>query len=76
MRRELAPFRVNVVDSAGAGDAFRAGIIYGLLHEWTDAESVRFASAVGSLVCTTAPGCVHPPTLEQVLTLLAAPSDA
>jgi sugar/nucleoside kinase (ribokinase family) len=65
-RRELPPFPVQVVDSAGAGDSFRGGLIYGLLHGWSDEHSLRFACAVAALVCTTAPGCVHPPTLEQV----------
>lgn len=70
-RGELPPFPVKVVDSAGAGDSFRGGLIYGLLHGWSDEYSLRFACAVAALVCTTAPGCVHPPTLEQVGDFLA-----
>ncbi|MGD0165782.1 MAG: carbohydrate kinase family protein [Gaiellaceae bacterium] len=65
-RRELAPFPVEIVDSAGAGDSFRGGLVYGLLHGWSDEQTVRFASAVAALVCTTTPGCIHPPSLEQV----------
>ena len=72
VRRELAPFSIDVVDSAGAGDAFRASLIYGLLHDWADDQNLRFASAVAALVCTTAPGCVHPPTLAQVEAFLAS----
>ena len=30
------------------------------------------ASAVAALICTTAPGCVHPPTLAQTLAFLSA----
>ena len=71
-RRELPPFPIEVVDSAGAGDSFRGGLIYGLLRGWSDEASVRFACAVAALICTTAPGCVHPPTLEQVHAFLAA----
>lgn len=71
-RREQPPFQVNVIDSAGAGDSFRGGLIYGLLQGWSDAEAVRFATAVAALICTTAPGCVHPPTLDQVRALLSA----
>lgn len=71
-RREMAPFPVEVVDSAGAGDSFRGGLIYGMLQDWSDDEAVRFACAVAALICTTAPGCVHPPTLEQVHALLGA----
>lgn len=70
--REQPPFPVEVVDSAGAGDSFRGGLIHGLLHGWSDAEAVRFASAVAALICTTAPGCVHPPSLAQVRDFLAA----
>ena len=55
-----------MVDSAGAGDSFRGGLIYGLLRGWSDEHTLRFAGAVAALVCTTAPGCVHPPTLAQV----------
>jgi len=69
-RRELAPFPTEIVDSAGAGDSFRGGLIFGTLKGWSDDERVRFASAVAALVCTTAPGCVNPPSLEQVVALL------
>jgi len=72
--RQLAPVAVEVVDSAGAGDSFRAGLIYGLLQGWADDENVRFASALASLVCTTAPGCVNPPSLQQVRDLLSRSS--
>jgi len=73
-RRELSPIQVEIVDSAGAGDSFRAGLIYGLLQGWSDDELVRFASAMASLVCTTTPGCVNPPTLKQVRELLESSS--
>ncbi len=76
LRHEQVPFPIKVVDSAGAGDAFRAGVVYGLLHDWADAETIRFSNALAALICTTAPGCVHPPTLEQVRTFLAAHTTA
>ncbi len=69
--RELPPFRVTVVDSAGAGDSFRGGVIYGFLQGWPAEETVRFSMAVAALVCTRAPGCVHPPTLAEVQALLS-----
>jgi len=68
--RVQPPFRVEVVDTAGAGDSFRAGIIYGLLQGWPDAESVRFAAATAALICTRAPGCVNPPSLEEIQRLM------
>jgi sulfofructose kinase len=69
--RTLAPFKVEVVDSAGAGDAFRAALIHGLLENWSDADALRFANAVAALVCRTAPGCVNSPTLAEVEAFLA-----
>jgi sugar/nucleoside kinase (ribokinase family) len=71
-RHELEPFRVKVVDSAGADDSFRAGVLYGMLHGWSAVECVRFACATAALICTRAPGCVHPPALQEVRQLLSA----
>ncbi len=69
-RHEQAPYPVEVVDSAGAGDSFRGGIIYGMLQGWSDAECVRLAAATAALICTRAPGCVHPPSLEEIQALM------
>ena len=46
--RKFKPFNIKPVDTAGAGDSFRAGIIYGLLNLWDDARTVEFASAVAA----------------------------
>ncbi|MEN9309095.1 MAG: hypothetical protein RL173_3027, partial [Fibrobacterota bacterium] len=70
----VEPFRVEVVDSAGAGDSFRGGLSWAILQEMSDRDAVRFASAVAALVCTTTPGCLHPPTLEQVEELVRSPA--
>ena len=70
-RHELTPFRVKVVDTAGAGDSLRAGVVYGMLQGWPAAECVRFACATAALICTRAPGCMHPPTLPEIQALLA-----
>lgn len=71
-RRELPAFPIEVVDSAGAGDSLRGGLIYGLLHGWCDEDNVRFAAAVSALICTTAPGCVNPPSLGEIRSFLTA----
>lgn len=57
-----APFSVAARDTTGAGDSFRAGVIYGLLRGRSDEEIVRTASAVAAMVCQTAPGVLHSPT--------------
>lgn len=52
-------FQVDVVDPTGAGDAFDAGYILGLLKGWSLRETLTFASAVGASACTklgTTPG--------------------
>jgi sugar/nucleoside kinase (ribokinase family) len=45
----LLPPKVQVIDSTGAGDSFRAGIIYGQLEGWSLAQSLKWAAAVGAL---------------------------
>ncbi len=50
-------FKVKSVDESGAGDAFAAGLINGLLEEWSLEEILRFASAIGAS-CTRALGCI------------------
>lgn len=42
----------RVVDSTGAGDVFRAGVIYGLIQGWDTMRTVSFASAAAALNCT------------------------
>ncbi len=49
---ETPAFPVEVVDVSGAGDAFVAGFIVGLLEEWSLADSLRFASVIGASACT------------------------
>ncbi len=53
---EAPPFRMESVDDSGAGDAFTAGFITGLLEHWPLQKTLRFASAVGAS-CTRALGC-------------------
>jgi sugar/nucleoside kinase (ribokinase family) len=45
-------YDVKVVDGSGAGDAFAAGLITGLLEGREIADTLRFASAIGAFVCT------------------------
>ena len=49
-------YPVNVVDPSGAGDAFDAGLIAGMLEGWPLEKTLSFASAVGAS-CTRALGC-------------------
>jgi sugar/nucleoside kinase (ribokinase family) len=53
---ETPPFTMHSVDESGAGDAFAAGLIVGLLEGWPLDASLQFAAAVGAS-CTRALGC-------------------
>lgn len=63
--------RVAVVDRAGGGDAFAAGLIHMLLQGATAADAVRFATAAGALKLTI-PGDVNRVTPAEVQQLLTA----
>jgi ribokinase len=45
-------YKVNVVDTTGAGDAFRAGLAVMLAQGRPPDDAVRFANACGALACT------------------------
>jgi sugar/nucleoside kinase (ribokinase family) len=53
---ETPAFVTQVVDPSGAGDAFAAGLIVGVLEKWEMARTLRFANAIGASACT-ALGC-------------------
>ena len=70
-------YRVETVDTTGAGDGFVAGLLAGLLENeraWKstrDLENVlRFANAVGALTTTQRGAIPALPTKDQVLELL------
>jgi len=45
-------FKVNVVDSTGAGDAFMGGLSFGLLRNWNSRQVGLFANACAAICCT------------------------
>lgn len=48
---KIPGFKVNFVDSTGAGDAFDAALIVGILQDMSIEKAAIFANAVGSLKC-------------------------
>jgi sulfofructose kinase len=67
-------FKVNVVDTTGAGDVFHAGFIYGLLQNWEVREILKFANAVAALKCRELGGRKGIPTLKETQNFLAPSS--
>ena len=68
--RRMKPFSVEVKSTLGAGDTFKAGCVYGLLHGMADGELVRFASACAAVAVSRFPLPLHPPRPEEVRALL------
>ena len=45
-------FDVKVIDPSGAGDAFDAGFIVGMVNGWDEERTLEFAAAIGASACT------------------------
>ena len=60
----------DIVDRVGGGDAFAAGLIYGLNHLSSDREALEFAVAVSCLKHSI-PGDLPLLTAEEVTKLVA-----
>ena len=59
----------HVIDRVGTGDAFAAGLIYGLLHYDNDLDALSFATAACALKHTV-PGDVNMVSLDNVVSLM------
>ena len=61
----ISPPQVKVIDGYGAGAAFSAGAIYGILAGWSLEQTGRFASACSGIKCGVAGNAVLP--IDMVL---------
>jgi fructokinase len=59
---------VDVADTVGAGDAFAAAFMHGLISKWPTAEIAAFANRVGALVASRH-GAIPAWTLEEAVAL-------
>ena len=59
-------FKVKVVDTTGAGDAFHGAFIYGMLKNWDLEKIAKFSNAVASINCTRLGGRSSLPNLREV----------
>lgn len=67
-------FSVTVVDTVGAGDAFTAGFLHGLVHHWPLMQTAKFANALGSIVASRATA-IPAWTPEEVHAILNDPGN-
>jgi adenosine kinase len=67
--REMAVPAVKpdaLVDPTGCGDAYRAGLLYGLARGWDWPRAGRLASVMGSIKIAHRGGQNHKPTREGI----------
>jgi sugar/nucleoside kinase (ribokinase family) len=59
-------FKVEVMDTTGAGDVFHGAYIFGLLQGWDHKRIARFATAVAAIKCTRLGGRSGIPGFAEV----------
>jgi adenosine kinase len=67
--REIAiptPKPAAVVDPTGCGDAYRAGLMYGIQRGWVWETTGRLASLMGSIKISSRGGQNHAPTRDEI----------
>jgi len=62
----VQPPRVTAVDTTGCGDALKAGVIYGMVQDWSWQDCVRWGAAAGSLNARQLGASSHPPSVVEV----------
>lgn len=62
---------VTPIDTTGAGDAFDAGFIYGLVNNHSLEDCCRYGAVCGALATTAVGGATGTPTHEEVKTWLS-----
>lgn len=56
----------NIVDPTGCGDAYRAGLLYGIANGWDWPTCGRLASTMGAIKIASRGGQNHKPTREEI----------
>jgi sugar/nucleoside kinase (ribokinase family) len=70
--RQIPAFKVDVVDTLGAGDTFHGAFTLMLAEGMAERPAMRFAAATAALKCTQYGGILGAPTRAQVEAFLAA----
>ena len=63
---------VDVADTTGAGDAFDAGFVYGVLNDWPLQRTLSLANVCGALSCRAIGGVDGQATLDEVMALIGS----
>lgn len=66
----IVPPAITAVDTTGAGDTFKAGLLYGLLQGMSLIEAARWGCAAASWMCQFPGATRHLASLSQVEALL------
>ncbi len=74
-RWTVPPFPVRVVEPTGAGDAFAAGLLAGMLEGRTPEACGRLAALCGAMACTVSGDWEGAPEAAQASRLLAGNAD-
>jgi adenosine kinase len=66
-RYEIPSVKANkIVDPTGCGDAYRAGLLYGIAREWDWPTCGRLASTMGAIKIASKGGQNHKPSREEI----------
>jgi sugar/nucleoside kinase (ribokinase family) len=69
--RHMPAFKVDVMDTTGAGDAFHGALAFALIKRWDLLRCFEFASAVAAINCTKLGGRTGLPSYDQVMEFLS-----
>jgi len=68
----LESFKIDVLDTVGAGDAWNAAVIYGILRGLPIDEIILMANAVAAIKCTRVGAVEGLPTLEEAIRFISS----
>jgi sugar/nucleoside kinase (ribokinase family) len=67
---KIPAFKIKALDSLGAGEAFRAAFIFGLVKKWPILKIMQFANAAGAIQCTRLGNIKAIPSKKEVFRCL------